>query len=93
MKSNNNIVSWAGSAICTAIACMNIGEIENIILLTIGILSGIVSLAFDIYLWYKKAHADKKITTDEVKNLKDTISDDTKNISDIIENSNKKEDK
>jgi len=52
---------------------MSTSEVEQIILYIVGILSALVSLSFNIWVWYKKAKADGKITVDEVKEGKETI--------------------
>lgn len=92
MKDNNNLISWVGSSICTTLGLTSTSEVEGIILLTIGIISGLVSLAYDIYLWYKKATADKKITDYELEELRKTVNEDISNIDNTIDKS-KKEDK
>ena len=59
--------------ISLACAGMSTSEVEQIILYIVGILSALVSLSFNIWIWYKKAKADGKITVDEVKEGKETI--------------------
>lgn len=80
----NNIVSWFASFICTAIGFIDTETVERIILLSLGIISGLVSLAFNIYNWCVKANQDKKITKEEVKELKDIVDDGIKDIEDKI---------
>ncbi|MCQ2382737.1 MAG: hypothetical protein MJ060_02760 [Clostridia bacterium] len=65
----------------------------QIISLILTCLSFIVSIAFTIYNWYKKAKADGKIEKEELKELaeigKEAVKDGTKIVNDI-KNINKK---
>jgi len=88
-KSNNNIVSWVCSGITCVLASISVEQVTNIILLIIGILSALVSLAYNIYVWYNKAKQDGKITTDEVKNLKNEVDKTTTEIKNDVDNSKK----
>ena len=73
---DNNAVSWAGSGV-TMITALLTTDVLQIILTVIGIISAIVSLAYNIYQWYRKAKEDGKITPDEVEELVDTIKENT----------------
>lgn len=48
-------------------------ELLSYIQLGLGILATLVSLAFSVWKWWKKASADGKITKDEIKELSDEI--------------------
>ena len=48
-------------------------EVFQVVSLIITCLSFIVSIAYTIYKWYKKAKADGKITVDEVKEVIENI--------------------
>ena len=74
-KNNSNILSWVCSAVTTACAGVSTSEVSQIILYIIGIVSAVISLAYNIYVWYKKASADGKITAGEIKKGKETIED------------------
>lgn len=81
---DNNILSWVCSCltIFTGIAAE---DIIRVILLVLGCLSALVSLAYNIYCWYNKAKKDGKIDSDEVKELNDIMSkgiDDIKSLTD-----------
>jgi len=88
-KSNNNILSWVCSGVTCILAGVSVEQVTNIILLIIGILSALVSLAYNIYVWYNKAKQDGKITKDEVKELKNEIDKTTDKIQNDVENSKK----
>ena len=79
MKSND-LFSWTGSvvgAICTAVQT---DQVFQWISLGLTILATIVSIAFTVWKWWKKASADGKITQDEVGELLDDLKEDTKDI-------------
>lgn len=71
-KDNLNYLGVGTSWICT-IAQTN--EIFQLAMLIISILSTLFSLAYTIYKWYNKASKDRKITPDEVEELKDDLED------------------
>lgn len=50
-------------------------EFFQLISLILTCLATAISIAFTIFLWYKKAKLDGKITADEVKELTDEIKD------------------
>lgn len=60
-------------------------EIFRIISLVLTIISAIVVLAKNIYDWYVKASKDKKLTTDEVKELLNIIEDSVDDIGNKID--------
>lgn len=50
-------------------------DLLRYIQLGLGILATILSIAFSIWKWWKKASADGKITKDEIKELSDDLKD------------------
>lgn len=50
-------------------------ELLRYIQLGFGILATIISIAFSIWKWWKKASADGKITKEEIKELSDELKD------------------
>lgn len=81
---DNNILSW----ICTGVTVMTstlTHDVLQIILAVLGVLSALVSLGCNIYIWYKRASKDGKISEDEldeldhiINNTKGGKNDDTK---------------
>lgn len=71
----NNIPSWIASGVTTLIGATSVEEVARVALLIIGILSGLFSLAYNIYCWYKKANADGKITKEELQEGAQIIKD------------------
>lgn len=50
-------------------------DLLRYIQLGFGILATLISIAFSIWKWWKKASADGKITKDEIKELSDELKD------------------
>lgn len=75
---DNNVLAWCGSAV-TIFTGAIAQDIMQIVLLIIGILSGLFSLFVNIWVWYNKAKADGKITKEEVDELKDIVDKHTEN--------------
>lgn len=73
---NNNILSWVCSGITIALSTQ-VTDILQIILAILGAISALISLAFNIYCWYKKATADGKIDKEEVDELVDIVKEGT----------------
>ena len=96
MKSDN-VISWISSGVTIMCGALATSEVLNIVLLVIGIVSACVSLGINIYVWYKKATADKKITPDEADELKKIVNEGTNDISgkvkDLEDETKKEEEK
>lgn len=74
MKSNDYL-SYVGSVFGTICTALQTDEVLRYIQLGLTILSTLFAIAFTIYKWWKKANEDGKITSEEVKELKDDIVD------------------
>ena len=73
---SKDIVAWLGTIVggtCTGISMATMDKIIVICNLIITIISTLVSLAYIIWKWWKKAKEDGKITEDEVDDLMDDI--------------------
>ena len=79
---DNNLPAWITSAITTLLGATSVEDVARVILLIIGIISGLFSLTFNIYCWYKKAKADGKITAEEIAEGKKIIDEGIKDIND-----------
>lgn len=71
-KDHVDIISLAVSSIFTAVQP---DEVLKWVSLGITILSAVVSLAFRIWIWWKRANEDKKLTVGEIEDLVDIIAD------------------
>ena len=87
----HNGVSWVCSIITTLTGVMSTNEVFQIILTCLGILSAIISLAYNIYVWYNNAMKDKKISAKEAKELKNILDKGIDEISKNIPTEDKKD--
>ena len=71
---DNNLFSWVASGFTFLTAGLT-QDITQLILLILGIVSSVVSLAYTLWKWYRKAKADGKITADEIDEAADIIHD------------------
>ena len=69
MRSDNILASWIGSGFATIFSAIQENPIFQLISFILTALSVIISLAYTIYKWVKRAKADGKITSDEVEEL------------------------
>ena len=86
-----NGVSWVCSILTTLTGLMSTNEVFQIVLTCLGILSAIVSLAYNIYVWYNKAMKDKKLSVKEAKELKNILDKGINEISKNIPKEDKKD--
>lgn len=91
MNKENNLISWVCSIFTTLTGAMTTEELMRVILLVLGIVSGIVSLAYNIYVWYKKAKSDGKITKGEIEEAVGIIKNGVDEIEDEIKKTNKED--
>ena len=89
-SSIGSLVSSAVTIVCGAVDVESTESIESIILLTIGIISAIISLGFNIWSWYVKAKSDGKITSDEIDELNKTVKTGTDDVKNAIEDKTSK---
>lgn len=70
MKENMDLsISWILSAVSALITTVQENPTMQWVMTAFAILSSIVSLAYTIYKWWKKAKADGKVSADEVGDL------------------------
>ena len=74
---DNNALSWVCSGVTILTSTLS-HDILQIILMVLGVISALVSLAYNIYVWYKKAKQDGKIDRDEIDDLMDILNDSKK---------------
>lgn len=75
---DSNVVSYILSGFTFLTSALT-QDIMQIILLILGILSTLFSIAYTIWKWYRKAKADGVITNEEVDELMDELNDKTGN--------------
>lgn len=69
----------------TTFAAMTAQDVAGLV---ITILTGLASIAFIIYKWYKEAKKDGKIDKEEIKDLIEQVIDESKNTIDKIDKGN-----
>lgn len=72
---NHPLFSWMGTGITGMLAYLSAVEIKDLITWILSIIAAVVTIAFTIWSWYKKATADGKITKDEVDDLIEDLKD------------------
>lgn len=77
MKSDKNIVGWVASGVAGIFTTIQENPVIQIISFCLTILSVLVSLAYTLWKWYRRAKADKKITEEEVEEGLQIIKDHT----------------
>ena len=73
---NENVdlgISWIGTGITSFSAFLQVNNIAKYVVFGLGVVSGVLSIIYTIYKWYKRASADKKISKDEVNELIEII--------------------
>lgn len=72
-------IDYVFDGIALGLASVQVNEIMQYIQLGAGILATLISVAFSIWKWWKKASSDGKITKEEIKDgikeIADTIKD------------------
>lgn len=68
-------IDYVLDGIAVGLGVAQINQVMQIIQLVFGIVATIISIAFSIYKWWKKASADGKITDEEIKDGIDIIKD------------------
>lgn len=87
---DSNMASWLLTGFSGILTFIQQNEIMQIISFSVTILSGVVSLAFNIYKWVRKAKKDGKITDEELDELASLVEGGLNPLKDI---SSKDEDK
>lgn len=80
----NDIIDWCLVGLSSILTSSQTNEVFKAISLVLTILSVLVILARNIYDWYIKAKADKKIDKEEIKDLIDIVGDSIEDINQVI---------
>lgn len=70
--------------IALTLGAVQLNQIMQIIQLVLGIVATIISIMFSIWLWWKKASKDGKITEEEIKEGKDILNNGIKDLDDKL---------
>ena len=77
------VANYLASGICLFLTLTDLESWMRILLLTLGVISGIFSLFVSIIKWYKSAKEDGSIDLSEIEDLVNTIQDE---ITEVITN-------
>lgn len=66
-------IDYILDGIAVGLGVAQVNEIMQIFQLALGVLATIISIAFSLYKWWKKAKADGKITDEEINEAIDII--------------------
>lgn len=72
------------------LGAVQLNQVMQIIQLVLGIVATIISIMFSIWLWWKRASKDGKITKEEIKDGMDILNNGTKEIKDHLDDKLKK---
>lgn len=71
----HNFLDWAGCGMAAITTAVQTNQIFQNISLILTCIATLLTIAYNIYRWYKKATEDKKITPEEIKEGIDIIND------------------
>ena len=72
---NHKFLDWIGCGAGVILTAVQTQQIFQIISLILTCIATLLTIAYNIYRWYKKATEDKKITPEEIKEGIDVIND------------------
>jgi hypothetical protein len=75
---HDEIVGFAGSSVSTVLTITQTNEVFQTVQLIFSILAFVVTIAYTVWKWYKKAKQDGKITPEEVEELFDNLKNNIK---------------
>ena len=70
---HDEIVGFTGSGISTVLTITQTNEVFQTVQLILSILAFLVTIAYTVWKWHKKAKQDGKITPEEVEELFDNL--------------------
>lgn len=70
---NEEVKLLIGNATCLVANATSTTEVANAVSIIASVLASVVTIAYVIYKWYKRAKADGKITKEEVDELIDEV--------------------
>ena len=74
----DNLFNYASAGFTWVLTAMQTDKILSYINVILAIITTLITLAYTIYKWYKKASQDGEITAEELEELKDDIKEDLK---------------
>ena len=89
----NNPLDWLGCGVATALTVVQTNEVFQLISLILTIIATILTIAFNLYRWYKKAMKDGKIDENEIDELINILKKEDESVEEKIEELSKMKDK
>ena len=84
-------VAIGGNVFTYVLTIVQTNEIFQIISLVLSIITSIIIIAYRLYVWYKTAKADGKITKDEIEDAAKIVADGAKEINDAMKEGEQKD--
>ena len=83
-------IDYILDGLAITLGAVQLNQIMQIVQLVLGIIATIISIMFSIWLWWKRASKDGKITEEEIKDGMEILNNGTKEIKDHLDNKLKK---
>ena len=75
-------ISIGGNAFGYVLAVIQSNEVFQIISFILSVMTSLIIIGYKVWVWWREAKKDGKITKDEIQQLGDSISDDIKDLHD-----------
>lgn len=75
-------ISIGGNAFGYVLAVIQSNEVLQIISFVLSVMTSLIIIGYKVWVWWREAKKDGKITKDELQQLGDSISDDMKDLHD-----------
>ena len=85
MIKHGSLLEWMGCGVATVLTAIQTEHVFQIISLVLTCLATLVTIAFTIYKWYKKATEDGKVTKEELDELGNIIVNGAEEVKDKTE--------
>ena len=79
----HNFLDWLGCSAGVVLTAVQTNQIFQTISLILTCIATLLTIAYNIYRWYKKATEDKKITPEEIKEGIDILTDGAKKVEEL----------
>lgn len=77
-------IDYILDGLAITLGAVQLNQIMQIIQLVLGIVATIISIMFSIWLWWKRASKDGKITEEEIKEGQDILNNGVKDLDDKL---------
>lgn len=77
-------IDYILDGLAITLGAVQLNQIMQIVQLILGIVATIISIMFSIWLWWKRASKDGKITEEEIKEGQDILNNGVKDLDDKL---------